>query len=289
MIDPIKQWYATREIELVEKLKHYKRPRANFVASELGGCRLAIWYRLSGFIPCARNPRGEDYGNDGNVHHDMVRTQLQEAGIDIGGVTFNANGTVTEDESYILPVKHKGQTFNISMRLDGTIRLGVKKHTLEIKSLGYWKYAAICKVWESTESEVAVLGYLQSNRQDMVYQVHANMAATKLKQAYLMFKDRSDCAVGLHSRKNPQAILGGVVVKFSPTIWTGILDKLAFIQRKLNENDAPPPDFQEEVTACGYCNYYHLCHGMRKREKKKMVPILLHPQLGTKLHVDDLK
>lgn len=289
-VDPIKQWYAKRERDLIANLKkNYKRPRANFVASELSACRLATWFRLMGYIPCARNPRGEDYGNDGNLHHDSVRNQMREGGMEIGDVTFNKDGTVEETGVYILNITHKGIKFNISMRLDGTLRLGVLKHTLEIKSLGYWKYKPIQKVWEDTESEAAVLGWLMKNRVDMIYQVHANMVATKLKQSYLVFKDRSDCAIGLHSSKNPKAITGGVVVPFSPTLWKGVLDKLAFIQRHIDSGVQPDPDFLEEVTACKYCNYHHLCHGAEKRRKKKLEPAIWHPQLGAKIHLDDNK
>lgn len=290
-IDPIKQMYAARERELVKKIQSYKRPRANFVASELAACRLAIWYRLSGYIPMARRARGEDYGNDGNLHHDAVRNQMREAGIKIGDVKYNTDGTVEETGVFVLDVTHKGKKFKISMRLDGTVMLGTVKHTLEIKSLGYWKFKPLYDVWNHKDhpgSTAAVLGYIHQNRKDMIYQVHANMVATGCKKAYLVFKDRSDCALGLHNKKDPTDIIGGVIVTFNPTVWDNVLDKMSFIQKHLDSGKQPDPDFQIEGAECGYCNYHHLCHGAAKREKNGLVPAKLHPQLGDILHVDQM-
>lgn len=289
-IDPIKQMYAARERELIEDLKKYKRPRDNFVASELNACRRAIWYRLSGYIPAARRPRGEDYGDDGNLHHDAVRNRMRKAGIKIGDVKFNKDNTVEETGVYVLNITHNKQTFKIAMRLDGTITIGTVKHTLEIKSLGYWKYKPLADVWNNKGtpfSTAAVLAYIAQHRRDMLYQVHANMVATGLKKAYLVFKDRSDCALGLHGKDNPEQIIGGVVVPFSDTVWEGVLSKLAFVQKHLKSKTPPPPDYQIESTECGYCNFYHLCYGAEKRRKRGLTPDVLHPQLGEVLHVDD--
>lgn len=286
--DPVKQLYADRQVQCLKDIKEYKAPRQNFRASELEQCRLRVWYRLSGYIPAARTPRGDDYGHDGDMHHDQVRNQMRAAGMKLGGLTFNKDKTVTENDSYVLEIKHKGQAFKISMRLDGTITLGTMKHTLEIKSLGFWKYKPFREVWTQTESMAAVTGYMMSNRRDIVYQVHANMMATKLKRAYVLLKDRSDCALGLHSDKKPEVVLGGVIVEFDPVIWDEILNRMAYITKKLQAKEAPEPDHQIEVNECKtYCGYYHMCHGANKRRKRGLEPVYLHPQLGTKLHVEE--
>lgn len=287
--DPIRSYYIRRNAELLEKLKKYKPPRQHFVASQLGMCRLALWFEQSGYLPSVKTARDDDYGNDGDMHHDAVRRFMQSIGLKIDDVKFREDGTVEETGVYVLDLKHKGKKFRISMRLDGKVKTGTVRRTLEIKSIGYWKLKPIVDVWTNTESETAVLAWLLQNRKDIIYQVHANMVATGLKSTYLVIKSRSECYTGLHSSKNPDSILGGIVVPFSDNVWQGILNKLAFVQKHLDSKTEPEPDFIEPSKECDYCKYQHLCHGAAKREKKGLSPARLHPQLGTILHADQLR
>ena len=116
------------------------------------------------------------------------------------------------------------------------------------------------------------------------------MKQTKVPQAYVLFKDRSGCAVGLHSKKDSQQIIGGPVIQFDKHVWDTIVRKLGGIMRALKTSTPPFPAHSapSQTSECQYyCDYKHLCFEADKRKKTgKGGPV--HPQLGVKLHVNEL-
>lgn len=272
-----------------KKLLSYELPRPNFRASELNNCKRRMYYRLMGYVPTARTARGDDYGDDGDMHHDQMRKFMKKYGVKLSGLKFNKDGTVDETVSKVLKVKHDGIEFSIGMRLDGFIHLNNRKHLLEGKSMGFWKLKPIRETWERTECDANVLQYIEENRKDIMYQTHACMAATKVKSTYLLIKDRSDSAVGLHSYKNPDAIHGGCIIPFKQPVWNQLVRRLTAVQKAINDKVPPRPEYLPSTNECKlYCPFLHLCHGADKRKKQGKTPYIMHPQLGQRIHVEDL-
>lgn len=286
MADPVAKIYAQRQKNIMKSLRHYTAPkRKHFRASGLSTCKTALYFQQAGYIPAAEDVSMSGYGPDGDMHHDQVRRDLVEAGVKVSGVRFDANGRVTETESHVIDVTYRDQKFTISMRLDGFIHISQRKHVLEIKSLGFWKYKPIAEVWEKSKSEAAVLGWIIANRKDFLYQTHACMLGAKTYRAYLLFKDRDSCKMGLHAGDTTNHIIGGPIVMFDPGVWDSVCARLATVCQALDTGTPPPPEFIPSSRECGYCKYKHLCHGAANRERQGLTPAQFHPQLGTTLKV----
>jgi len=277
--------YQARQMDMARALKRYRAPQGyRFHASGLARCKTQQYYRLAGFIPSMEPVRMSGYSVDGDMHHDQVRHMLKEARVKVSGVTFRSNGSVVENETFVLPVKYKDATYEISMRLDGFITISQRKYVLEIKSLGFWKYKPLAEVWEKTQSEAALIGYLMAHRKDIMYQTHACMLASKLSRTYLLIKDRDSCTVGLHAGAN---IIGGPIINFDKNVWEEACQRQATVVRHLNLGSPPPPEFLSSSNECKLCRYRHLCHDAEKRRKQGIHPATVHPQFGEKLHVKD--
>lgn len=285
MADPVAQLYLRRQRDMLKELKKYKAPSPRrFHASALGNCKTQLYYRLAGYIPALEPVKSTGYSYDGDMHHDQVRRMLREAGFKIGGVSFQSDGTVKEDQSYVLPVNYRGVKFDVSMRLDGFINISGKKHVLEIKSIGFWKYKPLATLWDKTRSTAALLAYIQENRRDFMYQTHACMLAAKTGSAYLVFKDRDSCTIGLHAGGD---VVGGPVIKFNPDIWEEACQRISTVVTHLELGSPPVPEFIASSFECQLCRYRHLCHDADKRRATGQMPATIHPQLGTRLHVKD--
>lgn len=289
-MDPVRKIYLERERVLCEQIKQYSAPTPfRFRASELGNCYLRMWFRLAGYIPAARDPRGDDYGRDGDLHHDQVRKFLREAGVKLSGVKFKKDGTVEETAAHVIPVQTRHGQVEISMRLDGFIYIGNKKYVLEIKSVGEGKLRYLLRSWEESGDPTCVAVHIAENQLGYHYQSHACMKGAKVPRTYLLFKDRSGCAVGLHSKKDKHQIIGGPTLEFNKLVWDTITRKLGTLRKALDDETPPAPTHtvHSQVAECKYyCEFAHLCYvgERRKRQGKK----IKHPQLGKKLHVGDL-
>lgn len=287
-MDPIRLMYQRRNADWKSKLRRYKAPSNQHIrASELGKCKRMTYYRLAGYIPDRTYPGTlMDYSQDGDLHHDAVREAMLAGGLKITGFTRTKDGH-QETESHLLPFTHNGETFTITVRLDGLIRIGNVVHVLEIKSLNQWKLNGLLNEWEEAGNDAALLAYIDEHRKDILFQTHAEMVAVKKKRAYVVFKDRSNCHIGLHSRKNPERIIGGPIIQFREDIWARVLNRCAAIALALRM-DVPPQQLSASSTDCKYCDYLHLCHGADRRRKAGINPAMLHSVLGSVVHVDDL-
>lgn len=282
MADPIRTLYHDIEVQQLKKLKKYKPPKAmHFHASALSRCVRELYFKTAGYIPAQEKPIMWGYGPDGDMHHDDVRRQLKKVGVKLQGVSFMRDRTVKETESHILKVTNAGSPdFWISMRLDGIAWLNHRKHVLEIKSLGFWKYKPIAELYAKTGSEAAVIGWLKENRRDIMFQVHANMMGVGIPRTYLLFKNRDACVYGLHAGDK---IIGGPVIDFDEHIWNAMVARISLVAKHLEMDTPPEPEFLVGSKECNLCKYQHLCHEATRREKVGKTPTLWHPQLGEKL------
>lgn len=293
-MDPIKKIYLGIQKEKLAAILKTKVPVQNIRASELSKCKLMTYFRLMGFIPAVSTDgmtaaRLSDYGYDGDVLHDSTRKWMMDHGLKVGGIKFDAQGRQVETSFHKLTITHNGETFNISMRLDGTIKIDRFKHALEIKTLGWGKFRMIREVWQKTNSDAAVAAWIAENRKDFLFQTHACMKGENVNRAYLLLKDRSESAHGLHSFLDPEAIMGGPIIHFKDSIWTQVLNRCAVVRKAVRTATPPRQEFNAGSKDCKYCDFFHLCHGADRRAKLDLTPFQLHPQLGTRLHAEDLK
>jgi len=290
--DPIVKGYAAIQKKNLERLKKFKAPPARFIASELGNCKRKIYYRHAGFIPQVRKARGDDYGRDGDIHHDLMRTfMVDEGGATIEGVKRGKGGLLSEEESGKDVVLDAGpHQVKLHVRKDGRIRLGRRKAVLEIKSIGYWDYKKLTDLWTTTLDPAIILAHLDDRHPEYFDQCHAGMFEAKLKLAYLGLKGRDSCAMGLHSTRDPEQILGGLIIEWSPERWQRIVKRIELVTDALHREVPPRAEYVASDNQCKYyCQFSHLCHGAMKREKQGIQPHSWHPQLGVKLHANDLK
>lgn len=286
--DPIQRIYEKRKLANVKALSSYKAPNDNFRASEVLDCVRRMYYRRAGYIPAADDPRMEDYGVDGNVCHDSTRAFLVRHGVKVMGVRFEKNGTQVETMSKTHTFTFSGIKFKVSARLDGAIRIGGVKHILEIKSKGFWKLKPFLEAYSAGGNELNVRESLQVNAPEHIAQANMCMDMFDIPYTYLLFKDRSECAVGLHERNKPDRILGGVVLELDSKRQESTLRRLAGVQHALDRELAPEPEYLDGSKACGFCPFYHLCHGAQRRLAQSKQPPTWHPQLGEVVHVSDL-
>lgn len=286
--DPIQRIYERRRLENIQALQKYKAPRPNFRASEVRNCVRQVYYRLAGYIPKASDPRLDDYGVDGDYNHDMVRDFLVRHGVKIMGVRFEKDGTQTETMSKTVEYEFGGYKFKVSARLDGAIRIGGVKHILEIKSKGFWKLKPFLEAFSGGGGETAVRGALQREAPEHQAQLNLCMDMFNIRHGYLVFKDRSECAVGLHERNHRERILGGVIFDFDAKLHTATMRRLASVQQALEQEVPPDAEYIDGSKPCNMCDFHHLCHGADQRRVQGREPFQWHPQLGEVVHVEDL-
>ncbi len=290
--DPIVLAYEAITKKNLERIKKFKAPPLRFIASELGSCKRKIFYRHSGYIPAARSARGDDYGRDGDVHHDLVRTfMVDEGGAKIEGVKRGKGGLLSEEEPGRDVVLDAGKhRVKLHVRKDGKIRLSRRKGVLEIKSVSYWDYKAYTDLWTNTLDPAAVLAVINDKHPEYIDQCHAGMFEAGLKLAYLVIKGRDSCAVGLHSTRDAGQILGGLVIEWDQNRWNQIVKRMEIVADALREEKPPRAEYVASDNQCKYyCPFLHLCHGALKRKKQGIEPHAWHPQLGKKLHANDIK
>lgn len=286
--DPIRDAYRSQTEMNLEQLRRSKMPPARFSASEIGYCKRRVWYRHMGYLPAVFSARGSDYGRDGDAHHDLVRNFI----VDVGGgkieqVKRDKEGKLSiETFAKDVRVKHKDENLTFHARVDGIIKLGRSKAVLEIKSIGNRDYWAYNNVWSDSLDVDKVIAHMHENNMNFVYQAHVGMFAAKLKKAALVLKSRDACVTGLHSQRDPEQILGYVPIDWSDAIWTMILNRATIVQKAMKKKEPPRAEFLQSSKECGYCPFFHLCHGAIKAKKKGQK--VQHPQLGDVMHVRDL-
>lgn len=289
--DPIRDAYVTQHAKNIERLRRTKVPPQRFTASELGYCKRRIYYRHMGYIPSVFTARGSDYSRDGDAHHDLVRTFMADmGGAVIEHVERNREGLLAiETFQKDVKVKHKGVTLTMHARVDGGLKLGRSKATLEIKSIGNRDYYAYNNIWSQSLDVERVVAHMQENNRGFVYQAHLGMFAMGTKLAAVVLKGRDCCATGLHSQRDTDQILGYVPLKWSPATWTTVLNRCVAVEQAKQDQTPPRAEFLKSSKECGYCPFFHLCHGAEKRKKQGLTPHELHPQLGEVIHARQLK
>ena len=312
MGDPIAQMYQLRDEEGRERARQHRAPARRFRASELADCKRRMYYRQSGYVPAPNTGFQMDWSIDGDVHHDIVRQVLLNAGVRIAGITQNEDGTTDEDQFVSYDFDVHGLTLPVSTRQDGWIYHDDYGWMLmEIKSVGHWKYHYQMKAYEEGFEDAegvrhpagdgALLAYLYEKSPSYIYQVHAGMAIAKargegrlpfdasepytLDHAYLVIKDRSNCHIGYHS--DTQGLLGGLVVPFCEDTWQKVLQRLYVTKQGLSKGVPPMPGYTAGSYQCKICPYKYACHDAIKRKQQGRKPYVVYPDPDVGLQFDD--
>lgn len=298
-MDPIARMYAERDERGRVEARQYNKPPARFRASELGDCKRRIWYRHSGYVPAPRTGFQDDWGVDGDVHHDIVRQQMLAHGIRIKGIVQNEDGTTEEDKFIAHDFVHDGRVMTVSTRQDGWIFH--EDHgwmLMEIKSVGHWKYDYMNKAYISGGHD-RLLEYLTEKYPGYIYQIQAGLAIARdrggvpfetdepytLDMAYLVIKDRSNCHIGFHSDNH--GVAGGVLVPFDQSIVDSLVAKVYRLKGMVLDGTKPIPEYPSGSRQCGYCPFKYLCHAAEKRRKAGQSPAVVYPDPAVSIGYND--
>lgn len=294
-MDPIKRMYEIRDEQARENARNYRKPPQRFRASELGNCKREIWYRLSGYVPAPRYGSSDDYGIDGDAHHDLVRQMMEHYGTPVRGIEWE-DGQAREMDWDIGEFEYDGMTINISARLDGWVDIDGEEYLLEIKSMGYWPYKYLQEAYENgfrdkdgvehEAGEPAVHARIQEKHPGYVQQMNACMAIFNAKQAYLVVKDRSGCTMGVHNRETGDRFGGGYFT-YDPDLFNDQLRRLHRIKMRVLDGSPPPPEYTAGSPTCKRCDYRYACHGATKRRQRGLTPAMVYPDPAVGLEFEE--
>ena len=311
-MDPIVRMYLKRDEQWRENARNHKKPPARFRASELTDCKRTIFYRHSGFLPKPRYGFNDDWGIDGDVHHDIVRQQLLNWGVRLAGITQAEDGSTDEFQFVTHDFIVEGRTITVSTRQDGWIYH--EDHgwmLLEIKSVGHWPLTYMVKAYEHgwtdengkkyPPGEDAAFAYIAEKKPEYVAQILAGLAIARargpeklpfdtsekytLDKAYLLVKDRSNCHIGYHPETMP--ILGGIIINFDQEKLDKVLRRCYVTKGKVADGTPPMPEYPAGSKQCHYCDYKYLCHGADKRRKQGLEPAIVYPDPAITLEFID--
>jgi len=286
--DPIQHVYDRIQEDMYNEVRQYKRPLEHFRASEAGDCWRAVYYRLAGYRPAPKSPKSFLYGTGGDVDHNLIRQMLSHYGIELRGITFEADGSVKEHIHYkqTLPTKHGEIT--VSFRSDGEIHTPHGWTHLEIKGKGknavYWMNQA----YQQGGHDAAVARLLDKYRGDY-WQCQIGMKLTGHKHAYLLWKDRDSENLGLHRDNDMMQDIEvtGIYLDFDEEAWQQIVDRFTYIKGCLEKREPPSTEYPAGSDACKkWCRYWYLCHGADQRKRKGMEPSILYPGPQIDIHAD---
>lgn len=309
-MDPIARMYLNRDEAGREKVRQQRNPARRFRASGLADCKRQEFYRQSGWLEKPRYGLDDDYGVDGDVHHDIVRQVMLANGVQLAGITQGADGSTEEDQFVVHDFDYEGRTITISTRQDGWIRHEDYGWMLmEIKSVGHWPMHYMQKAYfegwtdelniEHQPGHDTALAYLKEKKPEYIYQIMAGLAISRargvdklpfdsnekhtLDHAYLVIKDRSNCHIGYHDRDNGREMLGGIVVPWDEDLFNKILRRCYITKGKIVDGTPPIPEYPAGSKQCGYCPFKYACHDADKRRKAGLEPAVVYPDSEIKI------
>ncbi len=271
--DPITKVYSGLASEAESVVREYRRPARRFRASETSDCRRKVWYRLAGFIPEPTPPWLGLVSDSGQFHHDYARHVGNHYGMGLTGFT-EEDGKQTEDPYVVRTFEHDGRTFSVSARRDAGIDLGLDTPAVvEIKSMSQFDFQNLQSAF-STGGEEKVLERVLAEHPNYAWQGNTTAMVMEWRYVYLWLVGRSGNNLGLHSGYGGKAHewrpladrhVGGVVWEVEEQDRGNILQKLADVDRALEEGSPPAPDYTDGSRACNQCPFWYACHGKRKR------------------------
>ena len=278
MKDPVQQLYDSMTEEGIAEVRNHTAPPVRFRASESSNCLRQIYHRLNGDRPAPRDARGLMYGICGDVDHDLTRQLFEGHGVKIGGVTFDDDGQATEHmffrKDFDVETPAGNVTVQVTARADGEIDTPQGKCLLEVKGMGFYYYKLLNEAFEKGGHQ-AVIERLYEKHQSYVRQCTVTMALSGHRRCYLLVKDRASGTLGLHNEETGER--SGIYLEYDDKLWHEILQRFAYVQRKLGEGEPPRPEFTSGSRECGWCEFRYRCHDMMKRQEAGEEPHIVYP------------
>ncbi len=277
-MDPIQQLYDYLAAEEAQRVARWRPPSAlRFRPSELGGCWRAMYYRLQGNQPRPIRPETKLLFLDGDIQHNVIRNMLREAGVELGDLVFEAAGGVEETGASVraITVPHGDRVYEVllSGRTDGAIAVDGKMVTLEIQSVGKYKFdqfqaafqkggvKAVTKfLRDDVKKRAGARPHPRHGNRRFWFQFQGTMLLREAPQLYVVFKNRDTGEVGL---KDHEGGRHGVLLDADPEVQEEIMARCAVVLRALEAGSPPSQEFMEGSTSCNLCDFYNLCWGAR--------------------------
>jgi hypothetical protein len=288
--DPVQAVYDALTEKGVQEARNHESPPRRFRASEASNCVRQIYHRLNGDRPAPRKAPSKMVGMAGDVDHDMTRIIMMEAGVPVGGIKFHEDGSQEELLWYRETVEHAGETFEVTARCDGLLQETPQGPCLlEIKGMSGFAFDWLNKAFIKG-GHAGALKRIKEKHQSYYDQCHVSMAMAGMTTCYLLVKDRSSANLGLHNPETGER--SGIYIEFDPEHYNKILDRFAYVTRKLNEGKPPMPEKTPGSRECGWCEFRYRCHDALERMNKGLEPHIVYPgpqvaeQIGEAKHGD---
>lgn len=279
MGNPVQKIYEYLEEKEAARSARPRTDQVRFRPSELGGCWREIYYRLAGYEPRPIDGRTALLFGDGDLHHDSIRKLMLAAGVELGDLTFSADGSVEETGSVmrtlVVPFGGKDYEVLISGRMDGSVRTEHGMDLLEIKSVGTWKFQKFQNAFLKG-GEKAIMKLLRddvkaragarpnprhANRR-FWFQFQATMIAADRSAMYVVFKNRDTGEIGFLDEEGARH---GFRVVADEGVQSEILARCARVLKALDEKRPPSQEFMDGTTPCNMCSFYQHCWGAMKK------------------------
>lgn len=226
-------------------------------ASEAGGCKRQIWYRVSGYLPWPENPNEGMANVVGTVIHDLTRSMFEANGITIDGIIYNEDATQDETDQ-MQHVLEDGLI--LSSRSDG--RLGTDT-LLEIKSVDQFTFKALEEAYK-TGGNAAALQWILDKRPYYYGQTMITAEMLGAKMIYLLIVVRDNLRIGLKDRKG---VRNCIIYPFDKAAFEKEVKRFRAVEKARHAGTPPPADYEDGSKPCEYCRFYYLCHGKKQNLK----------------------
>ncbi|MBI4833636.1 MAG: Dna2/Cas4 domain-containing protein [Planctomycetes bacterium] len=205
-----------------QELAKPKYPRVRHWPSDAGKCLRALVYQWRGEKIKSPNGRLFFIFADGNLHHELIVKQLEEAGV-----------TVTMKEAPLRDTER-----NISGKLDALIKMDNNYYVLEIKSISRRGFDEVMRLGAKEEHVLQLQLYL--------YYVQ-NIFKINAKQGIILYKNKDTS----HFADFP--------IDYDETYVQGFFNQLKVLETHVKEQSLPDRPYERDDWHCSYCDYRETC------------------------------
>jgi len=205
-----------------KKLDEPRRARERHWPSDAGKCLRALVYQWRGETPKTPDGRRFFVFSDGNLHHQAIIKQLEEAGI-----------TVTMKEA---PLRDKER--NISGKMDALIKMDNNYYVLEIKSISHMGFDEVMRTGAREEHVLQLQLYLHYVQN--IFKINA-------RQGIILYKNKNT------------SDFADFPIDYDETYVQGFFNQLKQIEEHLKVNTLPERSYERKDWHCSYCDYRETC------------------------------
>jgi len=282
--DPIQRVYTYLLEKAAKRAERFTAtPPLRFRPSEIGGCKREIFYRLSGKKPRAVSGETQLLFMDGEVHHNVIRQLMREAGVTLGDLVFGPEGEIEETGGTLRVLTHtlgeKTYDVQLSGRSDGSVDVGegaAAMPLLEIKTVGRFKFYEFERAYlkggeksvlkllrDDVKKKAGAKPHPEHANRRIWYQFQATLLLVDQPYICVQFKNRDKCELGLLGE---DGLRHSVLIAADPDVQQDVLARCAVVLRALETGVAPMAEFMDGSMSCKMCNFYQYCWGATKKE-----------------------